>query len=81
MQPLTIQLTMLFTFIRVLCIIRNMTITELKQFATLYQVAKILKISPPAVYKWEKKEQIPALRLYQLKELRPEWFNQIKKHG
>ena len=79
MQPLTIQLTMLFTFIRVLCIIRNMTITELKQFATLYQVARILKISPPAVYKWEKKEQIPPLRLYQLKELRPEWF--IKKNG
>jgi hypothetical protein len=56
-----------------------MTIPELKQFATLYQVARILKISPPAVYKWEKKEQIPPLRLYQLKELRPEWF--VKKHG
>jgi len=72
---------MLFTFNIFMCIIRNMTITELKQFATLYQVARILKISPPAVYKWEKKEQIPPLRLYQLKELRPEWFTQIKKNG
>ena len=70
---------MLFTFNIFMCIIRNMTITELKQFATLYQVARILKISPPAVYKWEKKEQIPPLRLYQLKELRPEWWAQLKK--
>lgn len=76
---ITLQSSIVFTFNRVLCIIRNMTITELKQFATLYQVAKILKISPPAVYKWEKKEQIPALRLYQLKELRPEWWAQLKK--
>jgi hypothetical protein len=66
--------SIVFTFNRFVCIIRNMTITELKQHATLYQVARILKISPPAVYKWEKKEQIPPLRLYQLKELRPEWF-------
>ena len=79
MQPLTLRFTMLFTFNRFMCIIRNMTIPELKQFATLYQVAKILKISPPAVYKWEKKEQIPPLRLYQLKELRPEWFLPKKK--
>jgi hypothetical protein len=71
--------SIVFTFNRFVCIIRNMTITELKQYATLYQVARILKISPPAVYKWEKKEQIPPLRLYQLKELRPEWFLPKKK--
>jgi len=53
-----------------------MTITQLKQYATLYEVAKILKLTPSCVYKWQKNEQIPPLRLYQLKELRPHWFKE-----
>jgi predicted transcriptional regulator len=51
-----------------------MTVQELEKKATLYQVAKILKLSPPAIYKWRKSNKIPALRLFQLKEIKPEWF-------
>jgi predicted transcriptional regulator len=36
------------------------------------ELAKILGISFPAVSQW--KEQIPELRLRQLKDLRPQWF-------
>ena len=36
------------------------------------ELARILGISEPAVSQW--KEQIPELRLRQLKDLRPEWF-------
>ena len=38
------------------------------------ELARILKISEPAVSQW--KEQIPELRLRQLKDLKPEWFTQ-----
>jgi hypothetical protein len=55
-----------------------MNIQELQTHATLYKVALLLNISPPAVYKW-KKSGIPALRLYQLKEMKPEWFER-KEH-
>jgi hypothetical protein len=51
-----------------------MNIETLKTKATLYQISQILKIKPPAVYKWAKTGKIPELRLYQLRELRPEWF-------
>jgi predicted transcriptional regulator len=50
-----------------------MNIQDLQTHATLYKVALLLNISPPAVYKW-KKSGIPPLRLYQLKEMKPEWF-------
>jgi hypothetical protein len=50
-----------------------MNIEELQKYTTLYKVALLLNISPPAVYKW-KKSGIPPLRIYQLKELKPEWF-------
>jgi predicted site-specific integrase-resolvase len=53
-----------------------MTLEELKKHATLYEVAKILGVTPPALYKWQKKGEIPPLRLYQLKELKPEWFKE-----
>ena len=55
-----------------------MTVDELKKHATLYRVAKILGMTPPSVYKWAK-TGIPPLRLYQLKEKRPEWFIKIKE--
>ena len=38
------------------------------------ELARILGISEPAVSQW--KEQIPELRLRQLKDLKPEWFTQ-----
>ena len=34
-------------------------------------LAKILKITKGAVWQWNK---IPELRLYQLKQIKPEWF-------
>jgi hypothetical protein len=36
------------------------------------ELARILVIERSAVHQWKK---IPPLRIYQLKELRPEWFN------
>jgi hypothetical protein len=41
------------------------------------ELAKMLQVTTQAVYKWP--ERMPPLRLYQLKELRPEWFD--KRHG
>ena len=55
-----------------------MKLEKLMEFATLYEVAKILGLSPPSAYKWQKKGEIPALRLYQLKEKKPEWFKDEK---
>lgn len=51
-----------------------MTLEQLLKKTTLYKVARLLNVSPPAVYKWKKTGKIPDLRLYQLKELKPEWF-------
>jgi DNA-binding transcriptional regulator YdaS (Cro superfamily) len=36
------------------------------------ELAKLLGVSYPAVSQW--KEQIPELRLRQLKDLKPDWF-------
>jgi len=55
-----------------------MTVEELEKHASLYRVAKILGMTAPSVYKW-KKSGIPPLRLYQLKEKRPEWFIKNKE--
>lgn len=41
-------------------------------------LAAILDISPPAVSKW-KEDGVPALRIYQLRELRPHWFETKKR--
>lgn len=51
-----------------------MTVEDLEKKTTLYKVAKLLNLSPPAIYKWRKTNKIPALRLFQLKEIKPEWF-------
>jgi hypothetical protein len=56
----------------------QMTVEELQKHATLYRVAKILGMTPPSCYKWIK-TGIPPLRLYQLKEKRPEWFIKTKE--
>jgi hypothetical protein len=36
-------------------------------------LAKLLGISRPAIYQW--KDQVPKMRVFQLKTLRPEWFS------
>lgn len=56
-----------------------MTVEELQKHTTLYQVSKILGVSAPSVYKWKENNKIPDLRLYQLKEKRPEWFTSHSK--
>ncbi len=56
-----------------------MTVEELQQYASLYEVAKILGVKPPSCYKWKASNKIPDLRLYQLKEKRPEWFADHEK--
>lgn len=55
----------------------NITVEQLTKHVTLYKVAKILGMTPPSVYKWIK-NGIPPLRQYQLRELRPEWFDNKK---
>jgi hypothetical protein len=51
-----------------------MTIEELQTKITLYKIAKELNLTYPAVFKWKKRGKIPPLRLFQLKEIHPEWF-------
>ena len=55
-----------------------MTLDELLQKTTLYKVAQILETKPTSLYKWKKTGKIPPLRLYQLKEKMPEWFEEKK---
>ena len=52
----------------------SMTIEELQSKTTLYKIAKELNLTYPAVFKWKKRGKIPKLRLFEIKELHPEWF-------
>jgi hypothetical protein len=54
-----------------------MKVEELTKHATLYEIAKLLGMTPPSTYKW-KKTGVPLLRVYQLKELKPEWFKEAE---
>jgi len=56
-----------------------MTVDELQKIASLYRVAKILGVTAVSCYKWKKTGKIPPLRLYQLRERRPEWFADYQK--
>jgi predicted transcriptional regulator len=40
------------------------------------ELAKLLEISQPAVSAWK---EVPKARIWQLKLLRPEWFEYIEK--
>jgi hypothetical protein len=51
-----------------------MTPQELFKLANPYQISKILGITPSSCYKWNVTGQIPPLRLYELKDKKPEWF-------
>jgi hypothetical protein len=44
----------------------------------LYELAKVLGITAPAAYKYKVRNKIPELRVYQLKELKPEWIKEEK---
>lgn len=39
-------------------------------------LARILGLTPSAITQWG--DEIPKLRVYELRELRPEWFNNRK---
>ena len=54
-----------------------MTLEQLMKKTTLYKVSKALGVTPPAIYKWKKTGKIPPLRMYQLKEMKPEWFKGV----
>lgn len=54
----------------------DMTPQELAQKAGgVRELAKLLGISPPAIYQWK---TVPQARMWQLKTLRPEWFEEQK---
>ena len=53
-----------------------MTTDELMKHASLSEVARILSLSAPAVYKWKKTGKVPELRVFQLREKKPEWFKE-----
>lgn len=57
----------------------HMKVSSLPKDVTLYKISQELKIKPSAVYKWKNKNEIPKLREYQLKELHPEWFVDVKE--
>lgn len=52
-----------------------MKIQDLEKHATCYKIAKLLGVTPTSVYQWKKTGKVPQLRMYQLKELKPEWFD------
>ena len=56
-----------------------MDIKNLPPEITLYKIAQVLNITKSAPYKWKKNGKIPALRLYELKEKKPHWFDKNAK--
>lgn len=56
-----------------------MKLDELPKGVSLYTVAKVLGLTAPATYKWKKTGKIPDLRVYELKEKKPEWFAKEEK--
>jgi DNA-binding transcriptional regulator YdaS (Cro superfamily) len=48
------------------------TETAIQLAGSTKALAELLGITRPAIYQW--KSQVPLLRLYQLKALKPEWF-------
>ena len=51
-----------------------MKIEDLEKYMTCYKIAKLLGVTPTSIYAWKKAGKIPPLRIYQLKEMKPEWF-------
>ena len=54
--------------------VANAKIEDLEKHMTCYKIAKLLGVTPTSVYQWKKTGKIPPLRVFQLKELKPEWF-------
>lgn len=49
--------------------------TAIELAGGVQKLAALLNITHQAVYAWPK--AIPALQVYRLKELRPEWFKEL----
>jgi predicted site-specific integrase-resolvase len=47
-----------------------------KSKCNLSEVARVLNITAPAAYKWLKTGEVPPLRVYELREKKPEWFEE-----
>lgn len=79
MQRLYLFPTNLYGFCGLFALTYNSAMTKqelIKLAGSQSALAKLLGVSKPAVCQW--KDQIPELRLRQLKDLRPEWFTQEK---
>jgi len=46
--------------------------TAIKKAGGVQALAKLLDVSHQAIYAWQR--ELPKMRLFQLKVLRPEWF-------
>ena len=49
-------------------------LTAIRLAGSVQALADLLGVSRPAIYQW--KLEVPTMRVYQLKTLRPEWFQQ-----
>lgn len=56
----------------------HMKIEDLEKHMTCYGIAKLLGVTPTSVYQWKRTGKIPPLRVYELKEKKPEWFPKEK---
>ena len=55
--------------------IYDMTFNQAKKLAgSAYRLAAILGVTRQATTIWSRNKRIPPLRVYQLKDLHPEWF-------
>ena len=55
------------------------TKTAIAKADGIRKLAEMLGLSTQAVYAWGK--DVPPLRMYQLRDLRPDWFDPKKKRG
>jgi hypothetical protein len=51
--------------------------TAIKRAGSITALASLLNIKRQAVSKWP--DEVPPLRVYQLRELKPEWFVKARK--
>ena len=49
-------------------------LTAIRLAGSVQALADLLGVSRPAIYQW--KLEVPTMRVYQLKALRPQWFEQ-----
>jgi hypothetical protein len=45
---------------------------------SVLKLAHLMEVSAQSVYTWKEAGDLPPLRIYQLKALKPEWFKEKK---